>query len=67
VAYQTKETNDMAHLIEFEDDEIETIADMLREYRASVIRGEVSPSQPREYEIADTEALIRKFERAMHS
>lgn len=54
----------MGRLIEFEDDEIETIADMLREYRASVIRGEVSPSQPREYEIADTDILITKLERA---
>lgn len=57
----------MARLIELEDDDLETIIEMLREYKSRILSGEISGfSQPDEYEINDTHNLITKLERAMH-
>lgn len=57
----------MGRLIELDDDEIETITEMLREYRATVLDGSISGfGQTKEEEAADTQELISKLERAMH-
>ena len=57
----------MGRLIELDDDELETITEMLREYRAAVINHEISGfPQSNEEEAADTQVLISKLERALH-
>lgn len=58
----------MGRLIELDDDELETITEMLREYKAGIERGDISGfGQPDEYEINDADTLIKKLERATHS
>lgn len=55
----------MARLIELEDHEIETITEMLREYRGAVMNGSISGfGQSKEAEIIDTDLVIGKLERA---
>lgn len=54
-------------LIELDVTEVETIADMLRDYRAGVANGSISPAQPREYELRDTDELIGKLELALRT
>ena len=55
----------MARLIELDDDELESITEMLREYHAAVLEGSISGfGQTKEEEIMDTEILITKLERA---
>jgi hypothetical protein len=55
----------MARLIELDDNELETITEMLREYKASIERGDISGfGQTNAEEIADTDVLIKKLERA---
>lgn len=54
----------MGRLIELDDNEIESIADMLREYRSAVADGSISGfGQPVEDELSDTDALISKLDR----
>lgn len=55
----------MGRLVEFDDDELELTTEMLREYRAAVLDGSISGyGQTKEEELADTERLLEKFERA---
>lgn len=57
----------MARLIELDDDELETITEMLREYRGAVYDGSISGfGQTKEEELADTDTLIEKLERVRH-
>lgn len=57
----------MGRLIELDDDEIETITEMLVEYRAAVLNGSISGfGQSNDEEAADAQELITKLERAMH-
>jgi hypothetical protein len=57
--------NDMARLIELDDDELETITEVLREYERAVNAHEITGfGQSNEEEAADTRALIIKLERA---
>lgn len=58
----------MARLVELDDNEIETITEMLREYRGAVLDGSISGfGQSKEQEAADTQELIEKLERVMHT
>lgn len=55
----------MARLIELEDDELETITEMLREYKRAVDAHEITGfGQSNEQEAADTQEFITKLERA---
>lgn len=57
----------MARLIELDDDELETITDMLREYRAALVKGEISSiGHADQFEIAQAGNMIGKLERAAH-
>jgi hypothetical protein len=61
----------MARLIELEDDELETITEMLREYHAALSKGEISSmgsswgaGEVLTQEIAAAGRMIGKLERA---
>jgi len=54
-------------LIELDVTEVETIADMLRDYRAEVARGNIVPAQPRDEELIETDELIGKLEFALRT
>lgn len=54
-------------LIELDRTQVETIADMLRDYRAEVERGNIIPAQPRETELAETDELIGTLELALRT
>lgn len=54
-------------LIELDTTEIETIADMLRDYRAEVARGNIIPAQSQAEELVETDELIGKLELALRT
>jgi hypothetical protein len=55
----------MGKLVEFENDELETITEMLREYRAALVKGEISSiGYADQFEIAQAGNMIGKLERA---
>ena len=57
----------MGRLIEMDDNELETITEMLREYKRAVEAYEITGfGQSNDEEAADAQELISKLERAMH-
>lgn len=56
----------MGYLVELNHEDIETITEMLREYRAAVLDGSISGfGQTKEEEAADAQELINKLAMAV--
>ena len=54
-------------LIELSEIQVATIANMLRDYRAGVANGSISPAQPRDEELTETDELIGVLELALRT